>query len=46
MEMYFGEGRCNQCLKNKKVLKFGSPTDLRGFCKKCLKNLSEHKYLK
>lgn len=46
MKMYIGKGRCNNCLKNKKVIKFGSPTEFRGLCRLCLKKLSEDKDLK
>lgn len=46
MKMYFCEGGCNYCLKNKKVLKFGSPTDMRGLCRKCLEELSKNPNLK
>lgn len=46
MVMYFGEGRCMGCSRPKKVLKFNSPTDMKGLCRKCLKELSEHRHLK
>lgn len=40
--MYISKGRCNRCMQNKKVLKFNSPEETKGLCKKCLRKMSEH----
>lgn len=42
MDLFILKGRCNQCSQQKKVLKFNSPHEERGLCRKCLKELSEH----